>query len=79
MRAEHGADGGAEDGSVAVAKTISCREVGYFEECDEVMRGESEDEVMQAAAHGRQRHGMTDEQLGDPQTQQTIRGFVRDA
>jgi len=63
-----------------VAKTISCREVGYFTECDEVMGGESEDEVMQAAAaHGRRRHGMTDEQLGDPQTQQTIRGFIREA
>ena len=63
-----------------MAKTISCREVGYFTDCDEIMRGDSDDEVMQAAAaHGRQRHGMTDEQLGDPQTQQTIRSFIREA
>ena len=62
-----------------MAKTISCREVGFFTDCDEVMRGETDDEVMQsAAAHGRQRHGMTDEQLGDPQTQQTVRGFIRE-
>ena len=63
-----------------MTKTISCREVGLFTDCDEVMRGETEEEVMgNAAAHGRQAHGMTDEQLADPQTQQTIRGFVREA
>ena len=62
-----------------MAKTISCREVGYFTDCDEVMRGETDDDVMQAAAaHGRQRHAMTDEQLNDPQTQQTIRSFIRE-
>ncbi len=62
-----------------MAKTISCREVGLFTDCDEVMRGDTEDDVLSsAAAHGRQVHAMTDEQLNDPGTQQTIRGFVRE-
>ena len=63
-----------------MAKTISCREVGLFTDCDELMRGETDDEVMQAAAaHGKQRHGMTDEQLSDPSGQQQIRGFIRES
>ena len=62
-----------------MAKTISCREVGLFTDCDELMRGETNDEVMPAAAaHGKQRHGMTDEQLSDPSVQQQIRGFIRE-
>ncbi len=62
-----------------MAKTISCREVGLFADCDEVMRGETEDDLMSsAAAHGREAHGMTDEQLNDPQTQLTVRAFIRE-
>jgi predicted small metal-binding protein len=62
-----------------MAKTISCSEVGYFPECSGVMRGETDDEVMQAAAeHGRTAHGMTDEQLRDPETQRTVRSFIRE-
>lgn len=61
-----------------MAKTLSCREVGLFD-CDEVMRGETEDEVMQRGAeHGRSAHGMTDEQLGDPETGQRIRSLIRE-
>lgn len=63
-----------------MAKTISCREVGYFPDCDGVMRGETDDEVMRAAAeHGRTVHGMTNEQLSDPATLSTVRGFIREA
>ncbi len=62
-----------------MAKTISCREVGLFTDCDEVMRVETEDDLMSsAAAHSREAHGMTDEQLNDPQTQQTVRAFIRE-
>jgi predicted small metal-binding protein len=40
---------------------IRCSEVGFFPECQGVMRGEDEEEVMAAAAeHGRTVHGMTD-------------------
>lgn len=63
-----------------MAKTISCREVGYFPDCDGVMRGETDDEVMRAAAeHGRTVHGMTNEQLSYPATLSTVRGFIREA
>lgn len=62
-----------------MAKTISCSEVGYFPECDGVMRGQTDEEVMRAAAeHGRSVHGMTDEQLSDPETRRTIGGFIRE-
>ncbi len=62
-----------------MAKAISCREVGLFTDSDEIMRGDTDEEVMRAAAvHGRQRHGMPDEQLGDPSVQQQIHGFIRE-
>ena len=62
-----------------MAKTLSCREVGPFE-CDEVIRGETEEEVMtRGAEHGRQAHGMTDEQLSEPSTGERIRRLIRDA
>jgi predicted small metal-binding protein len=61
-----------------MAKTLSCREVGL--DCDYVVRGETEEEVMRLGAeHGRQQHGMTDAQLNDPQTQQKVRSLIRDA
>ena len=42
-------------------KEIRCSEVGFFPECQGVMRGEDDEEVMAAAAeHGRTVHGMTD-------------------
>ncbi len=61
-----------------MAKMISCREVGLFTDCDEVMRGEADEDVMRAAEHGRRRHGMTDEQVGDPSMEQQIHGFIRE-
>ena len=68
-----------ENGRGEVVKTISCSEVGYFPECDGLMVGETDEEVMRAAAaHGRNIHGMTDQQLSDPETQRTIRGFIRE-
>ena len=42
-----------------MAKPISSREVGYLPDCDGVMRGETDEEVMRAAAeHGRTVHGI---------------------
>jgi predicted small metal-binding protein len=61
-----------------MAKTLSCRDVGL--DCDQVIRGETEEEVMQKGAeHGKSAHGMTDVQLNDPQMQQKVRGLIRDA
>ena len=62
-----------------MAKTISCREVGLFTDCDALMRGDTDEEVLRAAAaHGKERHGMTDEELRDPSTQEQFRGFIRE-
>ena len=42
-------------------KTIACREVGVAN-CDHVVEGETEDEVMKRGAeHGKNVHGMKDE------------------
>ena len=56
-------------------KELHCRDVGF--DCDGVIRGESEDEVMaQAAEHARDVHGM--ENI-DGATAEAIRGQIRDA
>ena len=40
-----------------MARRLRCRDAGF--ECDEVIRGETEDEVMrEAAAHAREAHGV---------------------
>ena len=57
-------------------KELRCADVGM--DCDEVMRGESEDEVMQQAAmHARDVHGMSESDL--QQNESAIRGAIRDA
>lgn len=41
-------------------KSVSCKDVGVMD-CDYVVTGETEDEVMQkAAAHAKEVHGMSD-------------------
>ena len=41
-------------------KLLSCREVGCFGDCDYIVTGETEEEVMQnAAEHGIKAHGTT--------------------
>ncbi len=63
-----------------MARSLACRDVGLFTDCGEVIRGESEDEVViRAAEHGRQVHGLTDEQLSDPQAEQRVRALIREA
>ncbi len=49
-----------------MARQISCSEVGLFPDCKGVMEGETDEEVMAAAAaHGREVHGMTDADFTD--------------
>ncbi len=44
---------------------LHCRDVGP--DCDAVVTAESEDEILaQVAAHAKEVHGMTDEQVSDP-------------
>ena len=46
-------------------KELFCRDVGF--ECDGVVTGETEYDVLtQAAAHVKEVHGLTDEQVDDP-------------
>jgi predicted small metal-binding protein len=62
----------------AVARSLACRDVGM--DCDEVIRGATEDEVViRAAEHARLEHGMTEEQLSDPRMEQRIRSLIREA
>jgi predicted small metal-binding protein len=59
-------------------KEIRCAEVGFFPECEGVMRGEAEEEVMTAAAkHGREVHGMTDADFTDENIEK-IRAHIRE-
>jgi predicted small metal-binding protein len=59
-------------------KEIRCSEVGFFPDCQGVMRGEDEEEVMAAAAeHGRTVHGMTDADFTDENVE-IIRSHIRD-
>jgi predicted small metal-binding protein len=58
-------------------KEIRCAEVGFFPDCDGVMRGESDEEVMaKAAEHGREVHGMTDADFTDENVEK-IRQHIR--
>ena len=58
-----------------MGKKLACKDVGL--ECDAVIQGETEDEVMQkAAAHAAKDHGMTD----IPEDQQKkIRSLIQEA
>jgi predicted small metal-binding protein len=62
-----------------MAKQIRCSEVGFFPDCEGVMEGETDEEVMAAAAaHGREVHGMTDADFTDENVE-TIRSRIREA
>jgi predicted small metal-binding protein len=56
-------------------RELNCREVGF--DCDEVMRGDTDEEVMsQAAAHARDVHGMNEI---DEETGARIQSLIHDA
>jgi predicted small metal-binding protein len=56
-------------------KTINCREAGF--DCDYVVRGETEEEVMKnGAEHAMRDHGMKEEDI-TPEMKQKIRGLIR--
>ena len=61
--------------SYYVVKSISCREAGF--DCDYVVKGETEEEVMKnGAEHVQKVHGIKEEDL-TPEMKQKIRGFIR--
>jgi predicted small metal-binding protein len=56
-------------------KTINCREAGF--DCDYVVRGETEEEVMKnGVEHAMKDHGMKEEDI-TPEMKQKIRGVIR--
>ena len=56
-------------------KTITCREAGF--ECDYVVKGETEDEVMQRGAeHSMKVHGMKENDI-TPEFKAKVRGLIR--
>jgi predicted small metal-binding protein len=55
-------------------KELVCADVGF--DCDQVLHGEDEEEVMsKAAAHAREAHGMNEI---DEETGQKLRSLIRD-
>jgi predicted small metal-binding protein len=58
-----------------MAKELRCKDAGM--DCDFVARGQTEEEVMKAAAeHGKQKHGMT--QI-TPDLQKKMKSIIHDA
>ena len=58
-----------------MARELRCREVGF--DCDQVVQGETEDEVMQKAQqHGMQAHGMKEADV-TPDLVERVRGLIR--
>jgi predicted small metal-binding protein len=61
--------------SYYVVKSISCREAGF--ECDYVVKGETEEEVMKnGSEHVRKVHSIKEEEM-TPEMKQKIKGFIR--
>ena len=59
-------------------KSVSCKDVGVMD-CDHVITGETEDEVMQKAGeHGKAVHGMTDADM-TPEMMAKVRAAIKDA
>lgn len=58
-------------------KSLTCREVGF--ECDAVIKGDTEDEIMQKAGeHASREHNIKPEDMTS-EMQQKIRGLIRPA
>lgn len=58
-------------------KELECRDVGF--DCDGVVSGETEYDVMrQVATHAKEVHGLSDEQVGDPDFERQVRPLIRD-
>lgn len=61
-----------------MTKELRCRDVGP--DCDAVVHGESEDEILaQVVDHAKTVHGMTDEQIADPAFQEHVRNQIHDS
>ncbi|MBA2470669.1 MAG: DUF1059 domain-containing protein [Chloroflexia bacterium] len=60
-----------------MAKELHCRDVGF--DCEAVVVAESDDEVLaQVAEHAKSVHGMTDEQIEDPEFGSQVKAQIHD-
>lgn len=60
-----------------MAKEIFCRDVGP--DCDAVVVADSEDEIVaQVAAHAKDAHAMTDQQVSDPEFVAHVKNQIHD-
>lgn len=60
-----------------MSKELHCRDVGP--DCDAVVVAESEDEIVaQVAEHAKGVHGMSDEQINDPEFVAHVRNQIHD-
>ncbi|MBA3377843.1 MAG: DUF1059 domain-containing protein [Chloroflexota bacterium] len=60
-----------------MARELQCRDVGF--DCDAVVVAESDDDVLaQVADHAKSVHGMTDEQINDPDFGSQVKAQIHD-
>jgi len=60
-----------------MTKELHCRDVGP--DCDATVVADNEDEVLaQVAAHAKDAHGMTDEQINDPEFVTKVKSQIHD-
>lgn len=60
-----------------MGKELHCRSVGF--DCDAVVVAETDEEVLaQVAEHAKTVHGMTEEQIGDPDFGSQVREQIHD-
>ncbi|SOC52191.1 DUF1059 domain-containing protein [Ornithinimicrobium cerasi] len=58
-------------------KELRCRDVGF--DCEGVVTGQTEDDVLrQAAAHAREAHGLSAEQVDDPGFASQVEPLIHD-
>ncbi len=60
-----------------MARELHCRDVGF--DCDAVVVAESDDEVLvQVGDHAKSVHGMSDEQINDPDFGSQVKAQIHD-
>jgi predicted small metal-binding protein len=54
---------------------LSCREVGYYDYCDYIVTGETEEDIVRSAAeHGIKEHGKTNKDI--VKLREKLKGFI---
>ena len=59
-----------------MAKKLQCRDVGF--DCDAVVAESDDDVLAQVADHAKSVHGMTDEQINDPDFGSQVKAQIHD-